>query len=223
MASKRDTLGQMIAVDLTALADRSDDPERALRDYVTRAHSGRAEVLEELTQARAELLLLRERRGPSQAEAARHGAEAERAVQAGDDDAAREALRRQRAAERTAAEWERQVTAQDAAVRHLGDASRRLAEKIAEAELRLSSLVSRHKAAQAAVRVEKVLQQAGVTDDELGALWVIEAAISEEEATAAAMTEVAAQHAEVSRRLHDQTEDAEVEARLAELKQRLGQ
>ena len=213
-------LKRVLSANLAALVERSEDPEQALREYVAKVQAGRAEVLDELVKARAEALLLQERRGPSQEQTRRWRQEAEGAVQANEEARARQALRRLVVAEEVARQWDDQVALQEEAIGHLEEASRRLGDKQTEAELRLSSLASRHKAAQAAVRVEQVLLQLGETGGELGAFRAIAAAVDGEEALAAAMTEIAQQTTKARPRVPGGDEE-EIERRLLDLKQRM--
>ena len=113
------------------------------------------------------------------------------------------------------------MAAQETAIERLELASRQLARKIAEAKLKLSSLASRHRAAQAAVWVEKVLQEMGETDGDLGAFRAIEAAADGEEALAAAMTEISTHAADGRKRARQQDTADKVEERLAALKEKL--
>jgi phage shock protein A len=213
-------LKRVLAANLAALVERSADPEHALREYVAKVQAGRAEVLDELVKARAEAMLLDERRGPSQEQARQWRQEAEGAVQADDEARARQALRRLVVAEEVAREWDEQVARQGEAIGLLEEASRRLGDKQTEAELRLSSLASRHRAAQAAVRVEQVLLELGETGGELGAFRAIAAAVDGEEALAAAMTEISRQTTKARSRVPG-GDEKEIERRLLELRQRL--
>ncbi|GAI49388.1 unnamed protein product, partial [marine sediment metagenome] len=114
------------------------------------------------------------------------------------------------------------IEGQQQSVDNLETASRQLAERINEAEIKLSSLISRHKAALTTVRVEKVLQGVGEATSAISEFERLEARIDKEEAKAQALAEMSAESVEEKfRALEGGDEDAEIEARLRELKQQI--
>lgn len=222
MADWESVLRRLLGLDV-------DDPQRGqhelqqmLESFLAETRNKRAEINDELAQARAELIVLTRRRKASNEQVRKWGERAEAALRAGDEEQAREHLRRQRGFEDVTADWTRQAEAQEQGVRALEQASRQLAGGIAEAETRLVALVSRHKAATAAAKVEGILQRMGEPTDPHPGYKVAEVTVDAEEAWAKALAETSA--ATVEKRLQaleEGEQEAEIERRLAELRERL--
>lgn len=210
----------IVSANISAMLDRAEDPEKMLREFLRQAQASRGEVREELVDARAELIILERQKRASEEQTRKWGRRAEDAVRGGDDELAKQSLRRQKSFEEAMSEWANQIEVQQQTVANLEGASRQLAERIDEAEIKLSSLVSRHKAALATVRVEKVLQGIGEATSALSEFERLERQIDREEARAEALAEMSAESVEEKfRALEQGSEEEEIEARLRELKQ----
>lgn len=222
MAGALDRLKALMRENLDAKLARSKSPDRLLEQYLERATAVRGELREELVNARAELLLVQQRQNASEEMARRWGARALDAVRRDDEQEARAALRRQRSFEVALEDWAEAITAHEQTVKSLEQASRTLADLLEDAELRMTSLISRQKAARAALRVQSVLQAVGdsqSTDSER----MVES-VEEQEARAAAMAEVAARTVtERIAQFERGAADAEIELRLERMKRELRQ
>ncbi len=222
MGGLLERIGNIISVNINAMVDKAEAPERALREYVAKAQTARAEVHEELVDARAELLILQRRQNASEEQSRKWGKRAEQAISVDDEDAARQALRRQKSFEDASADWAAQVHAQDRQVARLEAAGRQLSDRIEDAEIRMSSVLSRHKAADAMLHVADLFQQVGESSGEIGDLDIIENELDHQEAHAQALAETsAASVRDRLRALERGAGDEEIELRLAELKKRL--
>jgi phage shock protein A len=212
----------IVSANVNVMLDKAEDPEKMLQEFLRQAQSSRGEVREEMVDARAELLILERRQRASDEQARKWGLRAEQAVKEGNDDLAKQALKRQKSFEEVTAEWMSQVEAQKQAVQNLESASKQLSDRIEEAEIRLSSLVSRHKAALATVRLEKVLQGVGETAAAISEFGRMEDRVDREEAKAQALAQMSVESVEEKyRALAAGDEEAEIDARLEELKRRL--
>lgn len=221
MAGILERIRNIVSANIGAMLDKAEDPEKMLREFLRQAQAGRGEVRDELVDARAELIILSRQKRASDEQAQKWGRRAEDAVRAADDELAKQSLRRQKSFEEATAQWAGQIEGQQQSVDNLETASRQLAERINEAEIKLSSLISRHKAALTTVRVEKVLQGVGEATSAISEFERLEARIDKEEAKAQALAEMSAESVEEKfRALEGGDEDAEIEARLRELKQR---
>jgi len=222
MAGILERIRNIVSANIGAMLDKAEDPEKMLREFLRQAQAGRGEVRDELVDARAELIILERQKRASDEQAQKWGRRAEDAVRAADDELAKQSLRRQKSFEEATAHWAGQSEAQQQSVDNLETASRQLAERINEAEIKLSSLISRHKAALTTVRVEKVLQGVGEATSAISEFERLEARIDREEAKAQALAEMSAESVEEKfRALEGGDEDAEIEARLRELKQQM--
>ncbi len=220
MAGAMDRLKALMEENLDAKLSRSRRPERLLEQYVERAIAVRGELREELVNATAELLLVQQRQRASEEQARKWSRRALDALKRDDEEEARAALRRQRSFEVALDDWADAIAAHEETVRGLERASRTLAELLEDAELRMTSLVSRQRAARAAVRVQSVLQTVG--DSGASDAAAMTDCVEEQEARAAAMAEMAART--VKERIDEfdrGSGDAEIEMRLERMKREL--
>ena len=220
MPGALDRLKALMRENLDAKLARSKSPDRLLEQYMERATAVRGELREELVNARAELLLVQQRQNASEEQARKWGTRALDALRRGDEQETRAALRRQRSFEVALEDWGEAITAHEQTVKSLEQASRTLADLLEDAELRMTSLVSRQKAARAALRVQSVLQAVG--DSQSTDSAVMQGSVEEQEARAAAMAEVAARTVkERIAQFERGAADAEIELRLEQMKRRL--
>ena len=223
MGGLLERIGKIIAVNISVMADKAEAPERALREYGATAQTARAEVHEALVDARAELLILQRRAQASEEQSRKWAKRAEQAVSEDDEDRARQALRRQKSFEDANVEWAAQVQAQDRQVARLETAGRQLSDRIEDAEIRMSSVLSRHKAAETMLRTADLFRQVGESSGEVGDLEIMEDELDHQEAHAEALAEMsAASVRDRLRALEHGASDEEIELRLAELKKKVG-
>ncbi|MCE5241348.1 PspA/IM30 family protein [bacterium] len=213
---------RLLGLDLKGSGEQQAELQRMLETFLKDAREKRGEVQQELVQARAEHLVLQRRRKASAEQARKWGKRAEAALRSGNEDTAREHLRRQRSFEEVTADWTAQTEAQQQAVKALQKASRQLAAAIDEAETRMAALLSRHKAAVAAAHVESILQEMGEPSDAHPGYKTAELSVDAEEAWARALAETSA--ASVEKRLraleHGEQEE-EIERRLQTMREQL--
>lgn len=212
---------KLLGLDIRERGERQAELQAMLEAFLGEARDKRAAIQDELVQARSELLVLQRRRKASAEQARKWGRRAEKAVRTDDDDAAREHLRRQSSFESVTAEWASQAEAQQQAVKALEKAARQLAAAIDEAEMRMTGLLARHKAAVAAARVEGMLQQMGepATPERYKSA---ELSVDAEEAWAKALAETSAASVEQRLKALERGEqEAEIEKRLQNIRQQV--
>jgi phage shock protein A len=152
-----DRIAMVIRSNLNALINQAEDPEKMLDQILIDMRQQLQEAKREVAAAIAD-----ERRLAAQLEAARAQVnEWDRrsvlAVERGEDDLAREALRRKAEQQQLAAGYQSQWEAQQASTTNLKQALRALSEKIDEAARKKNLLVARQKRAEAQKHIHEVM------------------------------------------------------------------
>lgn len=183
-------IGLVIKSNLNALINKAEDPEKMLDQVLM-------QMREQLAEARREVAvtIADEKRLGVQVEAeVGQVREWERkamlAVEKGDDELAREALRRKAEHERLAMDYKKQWDAQRASAEGLKDALRALSQKIEEAARKKNLLIARQKRAEAQKRIHEVMT--GLSDTSAFATFDrMSARVDQLEAQASASAEIA--------------------------------
>jgi phage shock protein A len=152
-----DRIALVIRSNLNALINQAEDPEKMLDQILIDMRQQLQEAKREVAAAIAD-----ERRLAAQLEAARAQVnEWDRrsvlAVERGEDDLAREALRRKAEQQQLAAGYQSQWEAQQASTTNLKQALRALSEKTDEASRKKNLLVARQKRAEAQKHIHEVM------------------------------------------------------------------
>jgi phage shock protein A len=152
-----DRIAMVIRSNLNALINQAEDPEKMLDQILIDMRQQLQEAKREVAAAIAD-----ERRLAAQLEAARAQVNewdrrAVLAVERGEDDLAREALRRKAEQQQLAAGYQSQWEAQEASTTNLKQALRALSEKIDEAARKKNLLVARQKRAEAQKHIHEVM------------------------------------------------------------------
>jgi phage shock protein A len=155
-------LGTLIKSNLNDLISRAEDPQKMLNQLVTDMQNQLVEAKKQVAISIADQKRLEKQRD----EQADLGQEWERkamlAVRAGDDNLAREALKRKGEHETQAAEFTKQAQLQKEAVDKLKDQLRTLNDKIEEAKRKKNILIARQKRAEAQKAIQDTMQ--GLSD-----------------------------------------------------------
>jgi phage shock protein A len=184
-----DRITMVIRSNLNALINQAEDPEKMLDQILIDMRQQLLEAKREVAVAIAD-----EKRLAAQVEAGLDQVQewdrrAVLAVQRGEDDLAREALRRKAEQEQLAASYKTQWEAQKTSTETLKTALRALSEKIEEAARKRNLLVARQKRAQAQKRIHEVMS--GLSDTSaFEAFDRIAARVDHLEAQAAATVEI---------------------------------
>lgn len=227
-------VGQLVRANINAILDDAEDPERMLDQLVRDFTNNIAEAEEAVAQTIGNLRLVeddaREARSASaewldKAKAASRRADELRAegnAAEADrfDELARIAIRRQVSFEGTATTLETQAAAQTELADKLKDGLNKLRAKREDLVNKRDELVSRAKVAQAQSQVQASLQSVSVMDP-TSEISRFEERIRRQEAQVRGREEVAASSLdEQFASLESDEDDAEVDARLADLKSR---
>lgn len=225
-------IGQLVRANVNSLLDQAEDPEKMLDQLIRDFTSNIAEAEEAVAQTVGNLRLLeddaREAREASaewlrKAQAASDRAEALRAqgnTAEADrfDSLAKLALRRQISFEDQVKTFDSQIAQQTELTDKLKDGLNKLRVKREELVQKRDELVSRAKMAQAQMQVQETLKEVSVLDP-TSELNRFEERIRRQEAQARGMEEIAASSLEDQfAELESGEEELEIEARLAELK-----
>jgi phage shock protein A len=152
-----DRIAMVIRSNINALINQAEDPEKMLDQILIDMRQQLQEAKREVAAAIAD-----ERRLAAQLEAARAQVNewdrrAVLAVERGEDDLAREALRRKAEQQQLAAGYQSQWEAQQASTTNLKQALRALSEKIDEAARKKNLLIARQKRAEAQKHIHEVM------------------------------------------------------------------
>jgi phage shock protein A len=184
-----DRIATVIRSNLNALINQAEDPEKMLDQILI-------DMRQQLQQAKREVAtaIADEKRLAAQLEAAsaqvrEWDRRAVLAVERGEDDLAREALRRKAEQQQLAAGYQSQWEAQEASTTDLKQALRALSEKIDEAARKKNLLVARQKRAEAQKHIHEVMT--GLSDTSaFEAFDRMAARVDQTEAQAAATVEL---------------------------------
>jgi len=219
MAGIMDRLSRLIRANVNDLIDQAEDPEKMI-DQILR------DMQESITMARAQVAAMIAQEKELELDAAETkklagewGRKAERAVGAGKDDLAREALRRRRDNEENSAIYSEQLGVQTQAVAKLKDQLRQLEAKYQATLGARDSLIARQRRAKATRQVAEAVVVFTPLDP-TSELDRMERKIRSEEAHALAALEIGDESFEAQFQALDSESDVEDE--LQALKQSLG-
>lgn len=225
-------IGQLVRANVNALIDGAEDPEKMLDQLIRDFTDNIREAEEAVAQTIGNLRLLEQDSREAAAAAVEWGAKAAAASKRADalraegkaadadkfDDLARIALKRQISFEGQVKTFAPQIEQQTALVDQLKNGLNQMRVKREELVQKRDELVSRAKMAKAQVQVQESLKSVNVMDP-TSEVARFEEKIRREEARATGMAEVAASSLDSQfASLADEESDAEVAARLAELK-----
>lgn len=210
-----DRLSRLVRANVNEMIDRAEDPEKMIDQILRDMQSG-------ITTARAQVasMIAQEKELEADEEETRRlaiewDAKARRAVDAGKDDLAREALRRKRDNEDNASVYGRQLQAQEQVVEKLKGQLSQLEAKYQSTLSHRDSMIARQRRARAQTQVSETLSNFAPWDP-TSELDRMERKIRGQEAQAAAITELSEDSFDAQFRELDYDDDVEKE--LAALK-----
>lgn len=209
-----DRLSRLIRANVNDLIDNAEDPEKMINQILRDMESAVPQTRQQVHDMVAQEKLMEIDRNEARRLATEWGAKAQRAVTAGKDDLAREALRRKRDNEENARVYDEQLAVQTQVVAKLKDQLRQLEAKYQATLSKRDTLLARHRAAKATEQVAKTLTSFSPFDPSAD-LERLERKIRSSEAKAAASVEIG------SETLDSQLfalEDPDIEAELELLK-----
>jgi phage shock protein A len=215
-----DRLSRLIRANVNDLIDRAEDPEKMLdqilRDMQSNIQMARSQVASMIAQEKE----LEADHQETERLALEWGEKARRAVAAGKDDLAREALRRKRDNEENARVYEQQLATQKQVVEKLKTQMRQLETKYQQTLSQRDTLIARQRRARAAQKVSETLTVFSPVDPTAD-LERMERKIRSQEAHSLAMAEMADDSFDTQ--FQELDYDVDVENELAALKSGMGQ
>jgi phage shock protein A len=209
-----DRLSRLIRANVNDLIDNAEDPEKMINQILRDMESAVPQARQQVQEMIAQEKLVEADRNQAQKLALEWGRKAERAVAAGKDDLAREALRRKRDNEQNAQIYSDQLASQEQVVAKLKDQLRQLEAKYQATLSRRDILLARHRAAKATEQVAQSLSTFSPMDPTAD-LERMERRIKSREAKAAALVEM---NSETLDSQFLELDDPDIEAELALLK-----
>ena len=225
-------IGQLVRANVNAMLDSAEDPERMLDQLVRDFTNNIAEAEEAVAQTVGQLRMLEDDHREAQEAQREWGDKASAAARKADemrsqgntaeadrfDELAKIAIRRQISFEQQVGTFQTQIAQQTELTDRLKDGLNKLRVKREELVQKRDELVSRAKMAAAQRQVQEAVRDVSVMDPS-SELNRFEERIQREEAMARGMQEVAASSLEEEfASLEDADTEAEVDARLADLK-----
>lgn len=209
-----DRLSRLIRANVNDLIDSAEDPEKTLNQILRDMESAIPQARQQVHEMIAQEKLAEIDQKEAQKLAIAWGTKAQRAVAAGKDDLAREALRRKRDNEQNATVYGEQLVVQEQVVAKLKDQLRQLEAKYQATLSKRDTLLARHRAARASEQVARTLTTFSPMDPSAD-LERMERRIRSSEAKAAAMVEMSSETLDAQ---FMQLDDPDIEAELELLK-----
>jgi phage shock protein A len=212
-----DHVSRLVRANVNDLLDQAEDPEKMIDQIIRDMESNIADARKQVAAMIAQEKELEYDRDETQKLADAWGDKAKRAVEAGKDDLAREALRRQKDYADNAALYDQQLSAQKEAVSKLKSQLSQLEAKYDQTRSQRDTLVARQKRARAQAQVAGALNPADFSSmDPSSDLDRMERKIRGQEAQTAAMLEM--QDDSLDAQFAELDYDSDIEDRLAALK-----
>jgi phage shock protein A len=184
-----DRVSTLVRANLNDLLDRAEDPEKVIKQLLVDMNNQLIQVKTQVAAAIADEKRLYARYQEAQEQSIDWQRKAELAVDKGDDELAKQALARKNTYAQTAAGLQEQWQAQSVQVQALKDGLRQLESKIDEATTKKDLLIARSRRAKAEETVHKTLSGIRGTGA-LSEFERLEEKVEQNEARAAAYTEL---------------------------------
>lgn len=207
----------LINANINAMIDAAEDPEKMVNEYLRQMRNEMSDARAATAMAMADETRLRSQYERYKTESDDWQRKAEMAVQADQDDLAREALTRRANAQKLADNYQAQWESQHDQVGDLREALAKLEAKISEAETKRELIIAKQRRAATQEAITNALQSMdGQTAD--ASLHRMEAEVDQRLARAQAMAELSGQ--DLDSRFTDLETQNQVDSDLAELKRK---
>ncbi len=210
-------VSMLIRANLNDLIDRSEDPEKMVKQVILDLHNQYIQVKTQLAVALTEQHLVEEKATEARAKAGEWMRKAELSVDRGEDGLAKRALERHNTFAQTAELFAEQTEEHKKDVDLLRDTLSKLEAKLREAEGKKALLITQHRAARARARAGRAAYEAGGAAPQ-ATLGRMEEKVREESALAGALFELAEDDLEATFARMERAE--QLDKQLAELKAR---
>jgi len=211
-------VSSLLKANINDLIDRAEDPEKMIKQLIMDMEEGLREAKVAVAAAITEEKKLQQALGENRDQAQKWYAKAELALTKGEEELAREALRRKKIHDENLASFTAQHEEQVKVVAKLKEQLYQLETKLDEAKRKKETLIARHKRAKAQKQIAESL--AGISKDNVFAAFErMEDKVENLEAQAQAAEEV--QTDTLDDRFAKLGADDDIEAELAKMKEKL--
>jgi phage shock protein A len=214
-------ISALLKANINELLDQAEDPEKMLNQLIRDMEEGYREAREQVINAMADQKRLEKKYLANLNLAKEWEHKAEVAVQSGDEDLARKALKRVQDYEELSNDLKLALDKQEDNVTDLRVQLSALQAKIEEAKQRRGVLVARHRRLKAEQKIRESASGLKATDEAFAAFQRMEDRIELEEMRVEAMGELDEEAEVVEARLAQEEAELQIEERLAALKARL--
>jgi len=218
MASLFKRISDVIAANLNDLVDRVEDPERMIKQLIREMEENVSSAREGVIDAVASEKQLAKELDSQRRQAGEWHERARRALEAGNEALAREALMRKKEHDGIVANLEASWESARRTGERLKSQLRALEMKLEEARLKKGSLVARQRAAQAREQMDQVRDKFQTGLDLNNSFGRMTDKVGEMEARMEAREEVYGEYSQIEREFLKMEVNSEVEAELAALK-----
>ncbi|MEB3283929.1 MAG: PspA/IM30 family protein [Candidatus Sericytochromatia bacterium] len=184
-----DRIVRLLRSNVNDVIDKAEDPEKILNQIVTELNENLVTVRSQVATAIALEKQLYQKYQQAQNDADKWQQKAELAVDKGEDELAKEALKRKNTSQSTADDLKQQWEQQKGSITTLKASLAKMESKIAETQTKKSLLVARHRRAEAEKKIQSALSTAAGSSS-LAAFERMEQKVLEGETKAAALTEL---------------------------------
>ena len=214
-------ISSLIKANINEMLDKAEDPEKMLNQLIRDMEEGYREAREQVINAMADQKRLEKKYLANLNLAKEWEHRAEVAVQSGDEDLARKALKRAQDYEELSNDLKLALDRQEEDVTNLRVQLSALQAKIEEAKHKRGVLVARHRRLKAEEKIRESASGLKATDEAFAAFQRMEDRIELEEMRMEAGAELDEEAEAVEARLAQEEAELQIEERLATLKARL--
>ena len=209
----------LIRANLNDLIDRSEDPQKMLKQVILDMQNQMLQVKTQVAIAAADEHLLRKKQKENEDKHAEWMRKAELAVDKKQDDLARAAIERGMGYKNLARDFGEEIEHQKTQVDNLRSAMRKLEQKLTEAQAKSELLIAKHRRSRALTKASQA-RMAAHDESKMGTFDRMKNKVHSEEAMGQAMAEMANDN--VDEKLDSLDRNDEIERLLADLKARRG-
>ena len=209
----------LIRANLNDLIDRSEDPQKMLKQVILDMQNQMLQVKTQVAIAAADEHLLRKKQKENEDKHAEWMRKAELAVDKKQDDLARAAIERGMGYKNLAHDFGEEIEHQKTQVDNLRSAMRKLEQKLTEAQAKSELLIAKHRRSRALTKASQA-RMAAHDESKMGTFDRMKNKVHSEEAMGQAMAEMANDN--VDEKLDSLDRNDEIERLLADLKARRG-
>lgn len=210
----------LVSANLNSMLDRAEDPEKMVNEYLRQLRDNLNEAKVSVASAMADETKLHAKMVEFQSQAEQWQRKAQAALNAGDEDLARQALSRKLQAQKLGEGYQQQYESQDQQVEELQDALVKLEQRIAEASARRELIIAKKNRAETQEAIQRTVRGLGDMSamDRMGQL---EERVDDRLARADALAQL--DRGALESRFEDLEANQELDAELEALKRSMGQ